>query len=179
MTDSSGGERKMEKNREKSESFFPASKSGSAAEKVGTRIPSRFSFRVTLFLFLVWFLIVFLAVLGGGTLFFPAYFPKTAFCAGAAAFLAGIIQIIVSWYIRLKYGVLVDFLVGMFARTGIPLIAALVFFLLFDNILFKYSVLTLAVFYLLLMPFEVWLSFPRLDSSEAKPESKHAEEDKR
>lgn len=131
--------------------------------------PARFSEKKTFLLFFFWFLTVFIAIFTVGTFFWPKILPKSALYAGSVSFFSGFILIFVVFYCKKKYGALIEFAVSTFVRTGIPLIAALVFFLTFDKILFNFTVLTLALFYLLLIPFEVWVLLPRLSKSENKP----------
>lgn len=71
---------------------------------------------------------------------------------------------------------MVDFAVSMAIRTGIPLVAALVFFLAFDNIIFNVTVLTMVVFYLAMLPFEVWVMLPGSRKKAEKPATENETE---
>lgn len=160
MTNSDDFREKNEKNREIFEKNFDALPFDADMNAKEPKPTARFRFFTTLALFLGWFGVVFSLILTVGTVYWPEFFPKSALYSGGIALFAGISQIIALYYCRRKYGVLVEFAVSMLFRTGFPLIAALVFFLLFDNILFKCTVLALGGFYLLLTPLEVWLSIP-------------------
>lgn len=160
MTESGDFREKNEKNRKNFENFSDALPFEDEKSAERPKSTARFGFFTTLALFLGWFGVVFSLILAVGTVYRPEFFPKSALYAGGIALFAGISQIVALYYCRRKYGVLVEFAVSMLFRTGFPLVAALVFFLLFDNILFKCTVLALGGFYLLLTPLEVWLSIP-------------------
>lgn len=118
---------------------------------------------------LYWFvlLVVFALTSVAGRALYPESFPKVSLIVAAVFVVLGGLLHCVNIWICGKYSILAEYAVKMSVRTGIPLLATLVFFLSFDNILFKRSVLTLALFYLVLFPTEVWATLPR---SERKSE---------
>lgn len=90
-----------------------------------------------------------------------AKFPGRAILyAAAAVFLAGNLCIAVTYYCKKRYGALVEMTAASAVRTGIPLLAVLAFYLSFDKITFRAAVLSLAAFYVLSLPFEVWIGLP-------------------
>ncbi len=91
----------------------------------------------------------------------PVFFPKVSILTGFVFVISGLAQKGMDRIVRRKCGVLAKCLLEMSVRTGIPLLATLAFFLCFDKILSKYCVLTLALYYLLLFPVEVWSSLMR------------------
>ena len=106
-------------------------------------------------------LVVFVLTSVGGHALYPDSFPMVSAVVAAVFVLLGLLRYGTDLWFRGKYGVLADYAITMGVRTGVPLLAVLVFFLSFDNILSKRCVLTLALFYLFLFPAEVWTSLPR------------------
>ena len=155
--------------------FFHALRSQIQAEKNGffPSQPSRWGVGTTLFAFFLLFSAVFCVVLIVGEAFWPAFFPKAAFFSGGVILFTGLFLIFTSCIIKSKYGVIVDFAVSMAIRTGIPLAAALAFFWVFDNIILNVTILTMVVFYLAMLPFEVWVMLPGSRKSAEKPAPKN------
>ena len=126
-------------------------------------------------------LVVFVLTSVGGRALYPESFPMVSMVVAAVFVLLGLLRYGTDLWFRGKYGVLADYAITMGVRTGVPLLAALVFFLSFDNILSKRCVLTLALFYLFLFPAEVWTSLPRprvqTDQRENSPQEQTAKEE--
>ncbi|MDD3586566.1 MAG: hypothetical protein PHQ75_05245 [Thermoguttaceae bacterium] len=97
--------------------------------------------------------------------------------------MAGALALITTWFVRRRYGIgLIDMLVAMIIRTGIPMVGALVIFTLLDNNILNKAILSLAGYYLALFPFEVRASIPRkktrdLDQNKMVPHNKQDKQD--
>ncbi|MGI5831386.1 MAG: hypothetical protein ACOX6D_02470 [Thermoguttaceae bacterium] len=138
--------------------------------------PSRFSLSTALFFY--W---IYAAVIYGGAVclirfFCEAYPLRAAFYAGGVVFTAGNLAICCAFYCKKKYGALVELLVSLAVRTGLPLAVALVLCCTMDKILGRAVILTLAAFYVLTLPFEVWVTLPGRPVSVCNKDSQKKEE---
>jgi len=156
--------RKDRKNKKKPEFFKKFPPSENEPESAVSTAPKRtisgkvYLKRTALF----WFVFILTAIGGlwAESTYFAESYPKMALAAGAVFFFTGVIYSAALYYLNGRCGILAEYAVGAGIRSGIPLFSALVIFLIFDNILPRCSVITLAVFYLFLTPFEVWMTLP-------------------
>ncbi len=102
---------------------------------------------------------------------------------GVICYSAGALALVATWFVRRRYGIgLIDMLVAMIIRTGIPMVGALVIFALLDNNILNKAILSLAGYYLALFPFEVRSSMPRKktrdsDQNKMVPHNKQDKQD--
>lgn len=123
--------------------------------------PARFSLPTTILLFWGYSIAVFSGLTMILAFFYPNYRLEAAVWAGAVVFIAGHFTLLGTFYCKKKFGALVEMAFGSVMRTGIPLAAVLVFYFTIDKILFKMTVITLVVFYMVTLPFEVWVFLPK------------------
>ena len=132
-------------------------------EAHGLRTAQQARFAVSTAFLLYWGYFAFLC--GAAYILLPHFSeritPRVLLYAAGAVFLARNANIAAVYYCKTKFGALVEMTVSSALRTGIPLTAVLVFYLAIDKILLKSAVLTLFGFYVLTLPFEVWLFLPR------------------
>ena len=127
--------------------------------------PPRFSIRTALLLYWGYVLLMTALFLFAGPLFERGFSAPAALYAGLTVLVSGSGVIFCAFYCKKKYGALVEMLLSSALRTGIPLLVALVFYFTMDKMILRSAILTLAAFYVLTLPFVVWVTLPRRPSA--------------
>ena len=123
--------------------------------------PPRFSVCTALFLYWGYLLLLTALFFFAGPLLRKGFPLSAALYGGLTVLVSGSGVIFCAFYCKKKYGALVEMLVSSAIRSGIPLLAALVFYFTMDKMILRAAILTLAAFYVLTLPFVVWVTLPR------------------
>lgn len=137
----------------------------SEPRQAGTTVPVssgtvfRFSLGKSLGIFLGYWLVVFFLIVSGGKVLGQKDFYIPAGIAGGILLASGFFYLLSLYFTRRRFAnPLFGFLVGIVAKTGVPLVAALVIYCVLGKILFNKTAVTLVIFYMFVMPFEIWLA---------------------
>ncbi len=90
----------------------------------------------------------------------------TVFLSWGICYISGMLSFILSWRLERKYRLVIATVgTGMFIRSGFPLISVLVLFFILDKIILKQVILEVAIIYMVMLPYEVWLFLPQKNST--------------